>query len=369
MPAILPIVEREFTAAPAAAECAPERVRPAMWAANVTIVVVPFLGVIAAGISLWGYGFNFVQLAVMVGMYLLSGFGITVGFHRLFAHRSFETSAPVKLILGIMGSLAVEGPVLRWVAQHRRHHQHSDQQGDPHSPYHHGGGLGGLLRGFWHAHVGWIFQPDARNLRRYIPDLTRSRLMRSVSRLFPLWALMSIGLPTMLGGLLTVSWTGALQGLLWGGFVRLFLVHHATWSIIWVCHLWGTQPFQTDDHSRNNFVFGVLGLGEGWHNNHHAFPSSATQGLRWWEIDVSYWVIRCLGFMGLAWNIKRPASSLIERPGLSATRPHGLRLFRPALQTSEEPAETEAEHSPFGPRSSFRGSEPGDDQAPARRAA
>jgi stearoyl-CoA desaturase (Delta-9 desaturase) len=274
---------------------------------NLLAVVLPLLGFMAAFFLLWGWGFGWVQLGLLLGMYLLTALGITVGFHRLFTHRAFETNLVVQFILAALGSMAVEGPLLKWVAFHRRHHQYSDQPQDPHSPHHGGRGFFGLLRGLWHAHLGWIFQADPPELSRYVQDLHRSRLVRVTSALFPLWVAIGLLIPAALGGLLSGGWSGALLGLLWGGLARVFLVHHVTWSVNSICHWWGRRPFPAQDESRNNFLFGVLALGEGWHNNHHAFPTSARHGLRWWQIDVSYWLIRALAVAGLAWKVKLPA--------------------------------------------------------------
>jgi stearoyl-CoA desaturase (Delta-9 desaturase) len=238
-------------------------------------------------------------------MSALTALGITVGYHRLFTHRSFETNRTVQFVLAILGSMAVEGPLLKWVAVHRRHHQYSDTLDDPHSPHKEGDGLFALMRGLWHAHVGWFFQPDAPDLPHYVKDLNQSGVLRTVSCLFPLWVILGVIIPAALGGLLTGTWIGALTGLLWGGLARIFLVHHVTWSINSICHLWGSQPFRTGDDSRNNFVFGVLGFGEGWHNNHHAFPTSARFGLRWWQIDLGYWFICALAVLGLATRVRR----------------------------------------------------------------
>jgi stearoyl-CoA desaturase (delta-9 desaturase) len=196
--------------------------------------------------------------------------------------------------------------LLQWVAQHRLHHQHSDTPDDPHSPHHEGRGVLGLLRGFWHAHIGWLFLADPPDLDRYVKDLAASRSLRVASYLFPLWVALGLALPAVLGGVITLSWLGVWTGLIWGGLVRIFLVHHVTWSVNSACHLWGFRPYRSDDESRNNALFGVLALGEGWHNTHHAFPTSARHGLRWWQIDVSYWVIRLLAVLGLAWNLKVP---------------------------------------------------------------
>ena len=269
-------------------------------------VVIPFIGIFLAIVFLWGRGFSWLQLGLLLAMYTLSGLGITIGYHRLFTHGSFKTYAPVKAILAILGSMAVEGPVLKWVAQHRRHHQHSDADHDPHSPHHHGGGFLGIVKGFFHAHVGWIFQPDSPTLHRYVGDLRKDTVIRRISATFPLWASLGLLIPTILGGLISMSWMGAWLGFIWGGLVRIFLVHHITWSINSVCHIWGTRPFKSDDESRNNVIFGVIGFGEGWHNNHHAFPTSARHGLRWWQIDTSYWVIRVMAWLGLAWDVRVP---------------------------------------------------------------
>ena len=274
-------------------------------------VVLPLVGFAFAMVSLWGWGFGWVDFGLLVGMYALSALGITVGFHRYFTHKSFETNAVVRFILAALGSMAVQGSVLRWVAQHRRHHQHSDTPADPHSPHHHGHGIMGMLRGFWHAHIGWAFQPDVVGLDRYVTDLRKFVSIRIASALFPLWILLGLVVPAVLGGVITGTWGGALFGLIWGGLVRVFLVHHITWSVNSVCHLWGSQPYPDKDHSRNNLVFGVLALGEGWHNNHHAFPTSARHGLRWWQIDVSYYVIRALALVGLAWKVRVPTTELV----------------------------------------------------------
>jgi stearoyl-CoA desaturase (delta-9 desaturase) len=269
-------------------------------------IILPLLGVIAAPFFVWGWGFGWVDLGLLLGMYFLTGIGITVGFHRLFVHRSFESYLPVKVVFGVLGSMALQGSLLKWVAQHRKHHQHSDSEHDPHSPHHHGRGILGLLRGFWHSHVGWFVSDDPPDLHRYVKDLNASATLRWTSHLFPLWITLGLLIPAILGGLITRTWAGVWTGLIWGGLVRIFLVHHVTWSVNSACHLWGQRPFQSDDESRNNFLFGVLAMGEGWHNTHHAFPTSARHGLRWWEIDLSYEVIRLLAWFRLAWNIKLP---------------------------------------------------------------
>jgi len=293
----------------------PQKVPVGVRIVNLVAVIVPFLGLVAAGVFLWGRGFSWVELGLLAGMYALTGLGITVGFHRLFTHRAFETNRVVQLILAALGSMALEGSLLHWVALHRRHHQHSDTPDDPHSPLHEGKGILGLLRGFWHAHLGWIFQPEPPNLFRYVKDLHQDGPVRVASALFLMWVAIGLLIPTILGGLLTGTWMGALLGLIWGGLARIFLIHHVTWSVNSVCHLWGGRPFATADQSRNNFLFGILALGEGWHNNHHAFPTSARHGLRWWQVDVSYWFIRALALVGLAWNVKLPGRQVLAAQG------------------------------------------------------
>ena len=274
-------------------------------------ILTPFAGLITGIVMLWGRGFNWLYLGLFVGMYLLSALGVTVGYHRLFCHRAFETSGFVKFIFGVMGSMAVEGSILKWVSMHRCHHQHSDAHGDPHSPHHHGTGFVNMFRGLLHAHVGWMFRGDPKDLSRYVTDLVRDKAIRACSKTWGLWAVVGMLLPAALGGLITMSWMGVLMGFLWGGLARVFLIHHMTWSINSICHLWGTKPFRSHDESRNNFLFGVIGLGEGWHNNHHAFPTSARHGLRWWELDLSYSVIRSLETLGLAWDVRVPNSARV----------------------------------------------------------
>jgi stearoyl-CoA desaturase (delta-9 desaturase) len=268
-------------------------------------VTVPLVGFAVAVVLLWARGFWWVDLGLLAGMYLLTLLGITVGFHRLFTHRSFRAGRPVQLLLGVLGSMAFQGGLLGWVGRHRLHHRHSDRVGDPHSPHAHPRGTRSRLRRFWYSHVGWGFAPAPPDLARYAGDLARSRLLRVVDTLFPLWAALGLLAPAVIG-YACGGWPGALTGFLWGGLVRVLLVHHVTWSVNSVCHLWGSRPYPGKDESRNNLVFGVLALGEGWHNNHHAFPTSARHGLEWWQFDFSYAVIRVLALVGLAWEVRLP---------------------------------------------------------------
>lgn len=276
------------------------------WLATFIGVTVPLLGLAGACILLWGWGFSWVDLWLLVGMYLATMIGVTVGFHRLFTHRSFETFRPIQILLGVLGSMTFQGPLIPWVGRHRQHHRFSDCENDPHSPHPHGAGLWEKLRGFWHAHIGWAFAPMPDDLHKYAGDLQRNPTIRRVSELFPLWAALGLLIPAAIGFAFG-SWPGALTGFLWGGLVRILLGHHVTWSVNSVCHLWGTRPYNSGDESRNNPVVGLLALGEGWHNNHHAFPSSARHGLRWWQVDIAYYVIRLLVLCRLAWKVRLPS--------------------------------------------------------------
>jgi stearoyl-CoA desaturase (delta-9 desaturase) len=276
------------------------------------VVVAPVLGLIVAGALAWGRGLDPVDLGILAGLYLFTGFGITVGFHRLFTHQSFQAAEWVRALLAVGGCMALQGPVLTWVADHRRHHAYSDREGDPHSP--HRGGVEGYraaLRGLWHAHVGWFFDTERTIVRRFAPDLLDDALLRRIDRLYALWAALTLIVPPVLGLLIGGTARSALTALLWGGFVRLFLVHHVTWSINSICHFFGSRPFDTNDKSTNNWLLAVPSLGEAWHNNHHAFPGCAFAGLARGEIDISGWLVRGLEALGLAWNVKRVSESRV----------------------------------------------------------
>ena len=274
--------------------------------ANLLAVVIPFVATIAAIPLLWNSLVGPADLAILVAMYLLTAFGITIGYHRLLTHRAFETPAPMRYGLAILGSMAVQGSVIAWVADHRKHHAFSDDDGDPHSPHGHGPGAKGVLKGLFHAHMGWLLEEHGRaDWYRFAPDLMDDPTMRRINRAFPLLVGLGLLIPFAAGWLLTGTLVGALTGLLWGGLVRVFFVHHITWSINSVCHFMGTRRFVTEDESRNVFWLSVLSLGESWHHNHHAFPRSANHGLRWWEIDISGALINGLERIGLARNVVR----------------------------------------------------------------
>jgi stearoyl-CoA desaturase (Delta-9 desaturase) len=272
---------------------------------NLFGAVVPFLAFIAAIVLLWNRIVDWSDLALFAVMYVLTGLGITVGFHRLFTHRSFQTHKATEYVFATLGSMAVQGPVIAWVADHRKHHAHTDEEGDPHSPHvGRGDGVIGALRGLWYAHMGWLFDAHGRaEAERYARDLVEDPGMRFLSRWFLGVALLGLLIPAGLGYLLDGTFKGALTGLLWGGFVRIFMLHHVTWSINSVCHFFGRRRFEVDDQSTNVFWLALPSFGESWHHNHHAFPRSAVHGLKWWEIDTTAVVIRTLRRARLAWNV------------------------------------------------------------------
>lgn len=311
----LPPTARDETPTIRGIEPVPARILPWQRLAMVLITIIPLAGV---GVAAWwgftGGAVSAVDLGLLAGFYVATGLGITVGYHRLFTHQSFKAPTPVRVLFAVLGSLAIQGAVVDWVATHRRHHAYTDVPGDPHSPHVDAGdGLGGMLRGLWYAHVGWLFGPESTVREVWAPDLVKDPAIMAVHRRFGQLVLASFLLPAILGGLLTMSWAGALSGLIWGGLVRIFLLHHVTWSINSICHVFGTKPFQAHDESRNNPIMALLAFGEGWHNAHHAFPASARHGLRWWEFDSSWLVIRSLAALRLARDIKLPSAAQLER--------------------------------------------------------
>jgi stearoyl-CoA desaturase (delta-9 desaturase) len=275
--------------------------------ANLGAVVIPFAATITAIVLLWNSFVSPADLIIAAVMYMLTAAGITVGFHRLLTHRSFQTSKPLEYTFAILGSMAVQGPVISWVADHRKHHAHTDEEGDPHSPHvGHDGGVRGVLAGLWHAHSGWLMSTQGRaDWKRYAPDLYEDPGMRTIGRRFVPLVFASLAIPALAGYIVTGTLVGALTGLLWGGLVRIFFVHHITWSVNSVCHFLGTRRFDTDDRSTNVFWLALPSLGESWHHNHHAFPRSAVHGLKRWEPDPSALIITILEKLGLARNVIR----------------------------------------------------------------
>jgi stearoyl-CoA desaturase (Delta-9 desaturase) len=271
------------------------------------VTAVPFLFLAVAAWQVWDEALHWRDLAILAGAYVVTALGVTIGFHRLLTHRSFKTSAALRGILAALGSAAIEGPVISWVADHRKHHTFSDEQGDPHSPHvGHGGGWRGTLRGLFHAHMGWLFIHTERGSKqRFASDLIQDPVVSMVDRTFIIWAVAGLALPFALGYVIGGTLVAGLTALLWGGAVRVFLVHHITYSINSVCHVFGRRRFETTDESRNVFWLALPTMGEAWHNNHHAFPTSAFHGLRRWELDPSAAVIRALERVGLVWDVVR----------------------------------------------------------------
>ena len=273
---------------------------------NLIGAIVPFIAFLAAIALLWNEYVGWHDLAVLALMYVITGLGITVGYHRMLTHRSFQTYKPLEYMWAFLGSMAVQGPVIAWVADHRKHHAHTDEEGDPHSPHvGHGDGILGALHGLWYAHMGWLFDAHGRaDGEKYARDLVEDRGMTLMSRQFLSIVLIGLLIPAGLGYLLTGgTLKGAITGLIWGGLVRIFMLHHVTWSINSVCHFFGRRRFDVEDHSTNVFWLALPSFGESWHHNHHAFPRSAVHGLKWWEVDTSAMVIRAMKRLHLAWNV------------------------------------------------------------------
>jgi stearoyl-CoA desaturase (delta-9 desaturase) len=288
--------------------------RPASQHAVVYIfVLVPFLALLLAVPFAWGWGLGWVDVALFVGTYFISCLGVTVGFHRHFTHSSFKAKRWLRVALAILGSTAVQGPLLHWVADHRRHHAYSDKEGDPHSPWLFGTSPAALAKGFWHAHVGWLFQRDLTNPRRFVPDLLRDRALVRVSNLFWLWTGLWLAVPAVVGGLVTWSWWGALTAFFWAGLVRVSFLHHVTWAVNSVCHMIGQRPFSTRDKAANFWPMAILSAGESWHNLHHADPTCARHGVLRGQIDMSARVIWFFEKLGWAYNVRWPTEKRLAK--------------------------------------------------------
>jgi stearoyl-CoA desaturase (Delta-9 desaturase) len=280
----------------------PERLRLQRLAFGLS-VIIPAIGAIAAPIVSWRVGFSWVEPVTFFVMLVITGLGIEAGYHRLFSHGSWKTTPWIRVLMAIAGNMGVQGPVLYWVAHHRLHHPNSDRELDPHSPHHH---PDGPIAGFLHAHVGWFFSANRASPGRFVRDLLQDRTIVTVNRLNPVWLLLSVALPAAIGGLGTWSLEGALVGFLWGGLFRICFGQHFTYLINSACHVFGTHPYQSQDHAGNVWWLVLPTFGAGLHNNHHAFPGSATYDFQWWHLDPSAWFIRGLSAVGLAWDLKRP---------------------------------------------------------------
>lgn len=315
---------------------------------TITAVVVPFLGFIAAIVLLWGGAVDALDLGIFLVMYVFTAFGVTTGYHRLLTHRSFETKPWIRALFAIAGSMSLQGAPIHWVADHRKHHDFSDQQGDPHSPHTHGRpGWRGVLGGWWHSHMGWLFSRDERaSASRYARDLKNDPAIVWVDRWFFAWVLLGLAIPFALGFALSGGNLDAgVTALIWGGPARIFVQHHATWSVNSICHMYGKQPFETGDLSTNNWVVAMVSMGEGWHHNHHAFPTSARHGLQRFQFDPAYYTIRLLEKLGLAWNVRTPSGDAIEkklRAGGAAARDPLPPALTPEQSERDATAEREA---------------------------
>ena len=276
-------------------------------------VIVPLIAVVAAIPLAWGAGFiGPVDIALLVGFYFVTAAGITVGFHRYFTHGAFKAKPWMRVALAIAGTLAIEGPVDRWVADHRKHHAFSDKDGDPHSPWRFGESVPALMKGLFYAHLGWLFDIEQTSRRKYCPDLVEDANIQKVARAFPALVLVSVFLPAVIGGLVTWSWWGALAGFFWGGLVRIALVHHITWSINSICHVMGQKPFKSRDRSGNVWWLAIPSLGESWHNLHHADPTCARHGVEKGQIDISARLIWLYEKAGWVYDVRWPKQERLD---------------------------------------------------------
>jgi stearoyl-CoA desaturase (delta-9 desaturase) len=289
---------------------------PPRWAIGILTVgvAVPFLALVAAVPVAWGWGLSWLDITIALIFYLVSGFGVTVGFHRLFTHGAFKAKRWLRISLAVAGSLAIEGAPIIWVADHRRHHAYADREGDPHSPWRYGPTAAGIARGLLFAHVGWLFRLESSNRDRFAPDLVADPDMRTVDRLFGPLALASVLAPPLLGGLLTWSWQGALTAFFWASLVRIALLHHVTWSINSICHVYGQRPFATraTDRASNFWPLAIISFGENWHNSHHADPTCARHGVLRGQLDPSARIIQLLEKAGWASDVRWPAPQRLQ---------------------------------------------------------
>ena len=272
----------------------------------IAFITVPLLAVIAAIPVAWGGWLSWTDAILAVTFYIFAGLGITVGFHRLFTHSAFKASRSLRIVLAVAGSMALQGPVIRWVADHRKHHSFSDQEGDPHSPWKYGKRKRDIAKGLAWAHILWLFDEEQTPHQKYAPDLMKDRDMVWISQKFMHIGAVSLLLPAVLGGLITRSWMGALTALFWAGLVRIALLHHVTWSINSICHVWGKRPFVTRDRSGNVAWLALLSFGESWHNLHHSEPTAARHGVLRFQIDPSARIIRWFEQLGWARDVRWP---------------------------------------------------------------
>ncbi|WP_199434672.1 acyl-CoA desaturase [Qaidamihabitans albus] len=262
--------------------------------------IVPLLALIAAVPFAWGWGLGWVDIGLAVSFYFLTGLGVTIGFHRYFTHGAFKAKRGLRIALAVAGSMAMQGPVIGWVADHRRHHAYADRDGDPHSPWRFGTTPAALAKGFWFAHMGWLFQREQTNAKRFAPDLLADTDIQRVNRLFPVLSALTLLAPAVLGGLITMSWWGALTAFFWASLVRVAALHHVTWSVNSLCHMIGDRPYAARDKSANFWPLAIASMGESWHNSHHADPTGARHGVRRGQLDMSarlIWLFEKLGWV------------------------------------------------------------------------
>jgi len=281
-------------------------------------VILPMLALLAAVPLAWGWGLTWLDVGLAVGFYFLSGFGVTAGFHRYFTHRSFKANRGLRNALAIAGSLALQGDVISWVADHRRHHAFADKEGDPHSPWLFGTSPVAVARGLWHAHLGWMFNKNRTNAVRFAPDLLADPDIARTARRFPLWTVVSLLSPALIGGLATMSWWGALTAFFWAGLVRVAVLHHVTWSINSICHMVGDRPWTRRDRSTNVWPLAIASMGESWHNLHHADPTCARHGVARGQIDMTARLIWAFEKLGWAQDVRWPTTRRLAR--LATTR-------------------------------------------------
>jgi stearoyl-CoA desaturase (delta-9 desaturase) len=280
-------------------------------------IAIPFAALIVAVPVLWGWGLGWRDVVLAGAMYAITGHGVTIGFHRFFTHRAFRAKRWVQVALAIAGSMAIQGPVVRWVADHRKHHRFSDHEGDPHSPWRYGRGVTALARGFWHSHLGWLFDVQTSQ-QKFAPDLCKDRVISGISRTFPLWVALSMLIPPFLGGLWGWSWQSAFWAFFWASLVRVALLHHVTFSINSVCHITGRREYKTEDESRNVWWLALPSMGEAWHNFHHAAPSSARHGVGRFQIDTSASIIRVMERLRWVQKVRWPDAGFVAKRQVTA---------------------------------------------------
>lgn len=291
--------------------------------------ILPILGTLGAIALLRVQPLTRTDVALFFMMWALTGFSVSIGFHRLFTHRSFKTSTPIRVALVAFGCMSARSSMITWTSQHRRHHELADHTGDVHSPNLFGQSAWQRLRGLWYSHFAWMVEHDYPNVVHYCPDLLADKPVIKADRMYYRWIALGMIIPAVIGGLVSQSWMGALSGLLWGGVVRLFVVAQQVSALNSLTHMFGTRPFKMkDNYSHNNALFGIITWGEGWHNNHHAIPESANFGFRWYQVDPGFAVIRIMEALGLAWDVKQPTPARIAS-----------RLEKIEAQRSDEPVD------------------------------